>query len=117
MEHPKIEILWNTTVEKVKGDRLVRSLILKNLVTNELSEQEAGGLFFAIGHQPNTAFLNGQLQTNPVGYLVVKPGTTRTSVDGVFAAGDVQDAIYRQAVSAAGSGCMAALDAERWLSE
>ncbi len=117
MSHPKIEILWNSGVEKVMGDKFVRSLLLKNLVTGEISEREAGGLFFAIGHQPNTSFLNGQLETNPVGYIVVKPGTTRTSREGVFAAGDVQDAIYRQAVSAAGSGCMAALDAERWLSE
>jgi thioredoxin reductase (NADPH) len=115
--HPKIEILWNSGVEKVTGDKVVKNLALKNLKTGDVVELEAGGLFFAIGHQPNTQFLNGQLETNEVGYIVVEPNSTRTSVEGVFACGDVQDPTYRQAVTAAGSGCMAALDAERWLSE
>ncbi len=116
LKHPKIEVLWNSAIERVMGDRIVRKVLLKNLVTGAVEERPAGGVFFAIGHQPNTAFLNGQLALNPAGYVVVKPGTTLTQIPGVFAAGDVQDPTYRQAVTAAGSGCMAALDAERWLS-
>ncbi len=115
IKHPKIKILWNHAVEKVLGDTLVRSVLLKNLSTGQLYEQEAAGLFFAIGHKPNTDFLSGQLATRPNGYLSVKPGSSCTNIEGVFAAGDVQDPIYRQAVTAAGSGCMAALDAEKWL--
>ena len=114
--HPKIEILWNSAIDKISGDQLVRKVRLKNLVTGKVEEREAAGVFFAIGHQPNTGFLGGQLKLHETGYVVVKPGTTYTSVEGVFAAGDVQDHVYRQAVTAAGSGCMAALDAERWLS-
>lgn len=117
LKHPKIEILWNSAIEKVSGDQVVRSVLLKNLQIGTAEEIEAGGVFFAIGHQPNTEFLHGQLETNQVGYITVEPGSTRTSVRGVFACGDVQDPTYRQAVTAAGSGCMAALDAERWLSE
>lgn len=116
-KHPKIELLWNRGLEKVTGDQIVRKVVLKNLLTGELEEREAGGVFFAIGHQPNTGFLKGQIDLNPAGYIVVKKGTTLTTVEGVFAAGDVQDPHYRQAVTAAGTGCMAALDAERWLSE
>ena len=114
LKHPKIEILWNSTLEKVEGDQIVRKVTLKNHETNSLDEREAGGVFFAIGHQPNTQFLQGQLQTDKAAYVVVQKGT-HTSIEGVFAAGDVQDHVYRQAVTAAGSGCMAALDAERWL--
>lgn len=117
MKHPKIEILWNSAIEKVTGDNVVQGVLLKNIETGETEEKEAGGVFFAIGHQPNTEFLQGVLKTNAVGYLLVEPGSTRTSIEGVFACGDVQDPTYRQAVTAAGSGCMAALDAERWLSE
>lgn len=115
LEHPKIEILWNQVLEKVEGSEVVESVTLRNINTNELSKRNAAGVFFAIGHTPNTAFLNGQLETDNSGYLIVKPYSTYTNVEGVFAAGDVQDKIYRQAISAAGSGCMAALDAERWL--
>lgn len=117
LKHPKIEILWNSAIEKISGDQVVKKVLVKNLATGAAEEREAGGVFFAIGHQPNTGFLNGQLNTNETGYVLVRPGTTYTSVEGVFAAGDVQDPTYRQAVTAAGSGCMAALDAERWLSE
>lgn len=117
IHHPKIEILWNSAVTLVEGDKVLRSVTIKNFETGVEEKREAGGLFFAVGHTPNTAFLNGQLELHPNQYLVVKPGTSYTSVEGVFAAGDVQDWNYRQAITAAGSGCMAAIDAERWLSE
>lgn len=117
LKHPKIEILWNSAIEKISGDRVVQSISLKNLAQETKEEREAGGVFFAIGHQPNTPFLNGQLKTDETGYIVVQQGSTQTSCEGVFAAGDVQDKKYRQAITAAGSGCMAALDAERWLNE
>ena len=116
MKHPKIEILWNSAIEKISGDEVVKKVLIRNLAENREEEKEAGGVFFAIGHQPNTGFLNGQLEMNGAGYLIVHGGT-RASVEGVFAAGDVQDWIYRQAVTAAGTGCMAALDAEKWLTE
>ena len=116
LKHHKIEVLWNSVIEKISGDQVVRKILLKNLVSGKVEEREAAGVFFAIGHQPNTDFLAGQLETTDTGYLVVRPGSTYTNIEGVFAAGDVQDHIYRQAVTAAGSGCMAALDAERWLS-
>lgn len=117
LSHPKIEILWNCVIDQISGDQVVQKVRIKNVETKAEEEREAGGVFFAIGHQPNTAFLQGQLQLNEVGYIVVQPGSMRTSREGVFAAGDVQDPIYRQAVTAAGTGCMAALDAERWLNE
>ncbi len=116
LDHPKIEVLWNHVLEKVSGDTVVRSVTLKNVLTGASSEHTAGGLFFAIGHQPNTGFLGGQVELEPNGYIKVVKGTSCTNIGGVFAAGDVQDPHYRQAVTAAGSGCMAALDAERWLS-
>ncbi len=114
-EHPKIEILWNKVVEEFVGDSVLVSLRLKDTKSAQMSELKVSGAFEAIGHVPNTSFLAGQLQTSDTGYIVTKPGSTAASVDGVFAAGDVQDSKYRQAVTAAGSGCMAALDAERWL--
>ena len=114
LKHPKIEVLWNSSIVKISGDQVVRKVSLK--IDEKIEEREAGGVFFAIGHKPNTDFLKGQLQTNDVGYILVKNGSMRTSCEGVFAAGDVQDPAYRQAVTAAGTGCMAALDAERWLS-
>jgi thioredoxin reductase (NADPH) len=116
IKHPKIEILWNTVVDEVQGKKIVEHVILHNVQTNKKRTEPAGGLFFAIGHAPNTDFLQGQVPLTPTGYIIVRPGTTLTSVEGLFAAGDVQDPYYRQAVTAAGSGCMAALDAERWLS-
>lgn len=115
MENPKIEIVWNHILTKVEGEEVVKSITLQDVQTKNLSKRNAGGVFFAIGHQPNTAFLEGQLETDHHGYLIVKPRSTHTNIEGVFATGDVQDPIYRQAITAAGSGCMAALDAERWL--
>jgi thioredoxin reductase (NADPH) len=115
-KHPKIEIIWNHVLIQVEGDNVVRSVILQDVQTKKETKREAGGVFFAIGHEPNTAFLGGQVELHPNGYIKVVPTTTRTNVEGVFAAGDVQDHVYRQAITAAGSGCMAALDAERWLS-
>lgn len=117
MHHPKVEVIWNHVLDKVEGDTVVTRVILKDVNTGQEMKRDAGGVFFAIGHTPNTAFLKGQVELEPNGYLKVKPGTSYTNIEGVFAAGDVQDHVYRQAVTAAGSGCMAALDAERWLSE
>jgi thioredoxin reductase (NADPH) len=118
MEHPKIEILWNKVVEEFLGDgKQLRGLKLKDTVTGSLSELSVAGCFEAIGHLPNTGFLNGQLETNELGYIKTIPGSTQCGIPGVFVAGDVQDSKYRQAITAAGSGCMAALEAERWLSE
>lgn len=116
LNHPKIRVAWNTTVTDVLGDDFITGLRLKNTVTGEESEMAAGGLFLAIGHTPNTAFLDGQVTTNEAGYIVpTVPFRTNTNVEGVFAAGDVIDDYYRQAITSAGTGCMAALDAERWL--
>ncbi len=117
LNHPKIELIWNHVLEKVDGDMIVTGVELKDVTNGQVTKREAGGVFFAIGHVPNTGFLKNQIELEPNGYLKVKAGSSYTSVEGVFAAGDVQDHIYRQAVTAAGSGCMAALDAERWLSE
>lgn len=115
LNHPKIEVLWDSVLSQVEGDSVVRSVTLQNLKTGEERKWEAAGVFFAIGHEPNTAFLKGQVELHENRYIKVVAGTSKTSVEGVFAAGDVQDHVYRQAISAAGSGCMAALDAERWL--
>jgi thioredoxin reductase (NADPH) len=116
-ENQKIEFLWNSIVVAAHGDTLLRRITLQSTKDDQKHELEVGGLFFAIGHVPATAFLKGQLLLDDQGYIITKPGTTQTSVDGVFAAGDVQDKRYRQAVTAAGSGCMAAMDAEHWLQE
>ncbi|KAJ1718939.1 thioredoxin-disulfide reductase [Coemansia erecta] len=118
INHPKITVLWNTHVIEAKGDdRVLTHVVLQDAKTKETRNLDVSGLFYAIGHTPNTAFLNGQLTTDETGYLVVKPGTSLTNVQGVFAAGDVHDKRYRQAITAAGSGCMAALDAEKYLEE
>lgn len=116
-ENPKISFVWNTEIQEILGDKSVRGVLLKNSKTGETSELPCEGFFVAIGHEPNTAFLRGQLDLDEKGYLVMphRP-TTRTSVPGVFGAGDVQDVIYRQAITAAASGCQAAIDAERYLS-
>ncbi|HEY1652804.1 MAG TPA: thioredoxin-disulfide reductase [Acidimicrobiales bacterium] len=111
----KIEFKWNSTVIDIDGDTKVSGLRLRDTVTGEESELDATGLFVAIGHEPNTALLKGQLELDGMGYVRTFDDTTRTSVDGVFACGDVQDHYYRQAITSAGSGCMASIDAERWL--
>ena len=117
LKHPKIEMIWNHVLDQVEGDKVVTGVVLKDIHTGKKMQRDAGGVFFAIGHTPNTAFLKESVELEPNGYVKVKAGSSYTNIEGVFAAGDVQDHVYRQAVSAAGSGCMAALDAERWLSE
>jgi thioredoxin reductase (NADPH) len=114
LKNPKITFAWNSTVEDVLGENVVAGVRLKDTKTGEERELEADGLFIAIGYTPNTAFLKNQLELRETGYLVVHD-RTRTSVDGVFAAGDVEDYHYRQAITAASGGCMAAMDAEKWL--
>lgn len=117
-DNPKIEIMWNTNAVEVLGDgRLLNAVRVRNNASGAEQEIQAGGLFYAIGHEPNTGFLAGQLEMDETGYLITDGKSTRTSVEGVFAAGDVQDKVYRQAVTAAGTGCMAALEAERFISE
>ncbi|KAL9228146.1 hypothetical protein vseg_003757 [Gypsophila vaccaria] len=121
MENEKVEVVWNTVVEAAKGGgeggKVLGGLVLRDVGSGVVREVKVSGLFFAIGHEPATRFLEGQLELDGDGYVVTKPGTTLTSVEGVFAAGDVQDKKYRQAVTAAGTGCMAALDAEHYLQE
>jgi thioredoxin reductase (NADPH) len=116
-KNPKISFMWDSDVVEVLGvdEQKVRGAKVRNLKTGVITEHAVDGIFVAIGHQPNTAFLKGVLPMDERGYLVIEPGTTRTPIPGVFAAGDVADPTYRQAVTAAGTGCMAALDAERWL--
>jgi thioredoxin reductase (NADPH) len=117
LEHPNIRFEWNSAVTEVKDVQKgeVTGVTLKNLVNGETKELAIKGLFIAIGHTPNTQIFQGQLALDANGYIKTKPGTTQTSIEGVFAAGDVQDHVYRQAVTAAGTGCMAAIEAERWL--
>ena len=118
LDHPKIEVLWSSVVVEATGDgRKLTGVKVKNLATNKVCDVAVGGLFFAIGHEPASKFLGGQLATDGDGYIVTKPGTVETSVPGVFAAGDVQDKKWRQAITAAGTGCMAALSAEHYLVE
>ncbi|KAJ7465066.1 thioredoxin reductase [Mycena latifolia] len=118
LNNPKVTVLWNTVATACEGDGdLLQSLRIKNLQTSEETSLPVNGLFYAIGHEPATALVRGQLQTDVDGYIVTVPGTTQTSVKGVFAAGDVQDKRYRQAITSAGTGCMAALEAERLIAE
>jgi thioredoxin reductase (NADPH) len=117
LNHPKIGVLWDSTVVEVVGDSLVTGARIRNIKTGEVADFAADGVFVAIGHDPNTKVFDGDLDLDEDGYVVTEPGTTLTSVEGVFAAGDVADKIYRQAVTAAGMGCQAALDAQRWLHE
>ncbi len=114
-KNPKIKFIWNTIVTRVEGDKKVTGVRLRDVVTGKERVLDCGGLFIAIGHTPNTELFKGQLAMDENGYLVVEEGSSRTNVPGVFAAGDVADHVYRQAVTAAGMGCIAALDAERYL--
>jgi thioredoxin reductase (NADPH) len=116
-DHPKINVLWDSVVDEIVGETLVTGAKIRNVKTDEVTDFTADGLFVAIGHTPNTKVFSGSLELDEAGYIMTEPGTTVTSVDGVFAAGDVTDKIYRQAVTAAGMGCQAALDAQRWLHE
>jgi thioredoxin reductase (NADPH) len=114
-KNPKISFLMNTVVEQILGTEKVSGVRLRNSTTNEVTEMTTDGVFAAIGHAPNTAIFKDFLTLDQKNYIVIQPGSTKTNVEGVFAAGDVADHYYRQAVTAAGTGCMAALDAERWL--
>lgn len=114
-DNPKIEFAWNTVVDDILGDATVTGLRLRDSVTDELRELQVSGVFVAIGHKPNSGLFAGQLDMDDNGYLVTGPDRSTTNIEGVFACGDVQDHRYRQAITAAASGCMAAIDAERWL--
>jgi len=113
----KIAFAWNSVVDEILGDEFVTGVRLRDVHTGEKRELPVEAVFVAIGHEPNTVFLRGRLELDDVGYIKVEAGTSRTSVEGVFACGDVMDPTYRQAITAAGTGCMAAIDAERWLAE
>ncbi|HEX4923270.1 MAG TPA: thioredoxin-disulfide reductase [Bdellovibrionales bacterium] len=116
LKNPKVEPVWNSTVDEIFGDgKLVKGIRVKDVNTGATREIALEGVFVAIGHQPNSQLFKGQLDMTDVGYIKTKPHSSYTSVDGVFACGDLQDHVYRQAITAAGSGCMAAIDAERWL--
>lgn len=117
LNHPKIKVMWNTVLEDVVGDQLVEGVKLKNVSSNETFEKKVEGVFIAIGHKPNTDIFKDHIEMNDVGYITTKPDCTYTSVEGVFASGDAADHVYRQAVTAAGTGCMAAIDCERWLEQ
>ena len=112
-----VEILWNTVTEEVLGKDQVEAVRVKNTVTNEVTDLKVSAFFVAIGHKPNTDIFKGYINMDDTGYILTEKGTSRTNIEGVFASGDVQDKDYRQAITAAGSGCMAALDAERYLAE
>jgi len=115
-ENSKIKFLWNSVVEDIKGGKKIADVIVRNIDDGKELKIPVGGLFVAIGHEPNTAIFKGQLEMDDRGYIILK-NQTKTSIEGVFAAGDVHDYRYRQAVTAAGFGCMAALDVEKWLTE
>ena len=115
LDHPKIEVVWDSVVKQINGDSVVSGVTLENVQTGETTDLATDGVFVAIGHDPNTSVFTDALELDDDGYIVTDPGATTTSVHGVFAAGDVSDKVYRQAVTAAGMGCMAALDAERLL--
>jgi thioredoxin reductase (NADPH) len=116
MNTPNIKVYWNTEAEEVLGENKVEAVRILNNKTGTKTDIPVSAFFVAIGHEPNSGIFKEWLDMDEAGYLLTQPGTSKTNIEGVFAAGDVQDKIYRQAVTAAGSGCMAALDAERWLS-
>ncbi|KAF9577486.1 thioredoxin-disulfide reductase, partial [Lunasporangiospora selenospora] len=116
LKHPKVTVHFNTAPLETKGDgKLLQSLVLQDTITKETRSMDANGLFYAIGHTPATSLFKDQIDLDEDGYIKTIPGSTVTNIPGVFAAGDVQDKRYRQAVTSAGTGCMAALDSERWL--
>lgn len=115
LKNPKIEVMWNTEVEEIVGEKFVTGAKIRNLHTKDARLLDVQGVFLAIGHKPNTELFKGVLDLDETGYIKTMPHSSYTSISGVFAAGDVQDHVYRQAITAAGSGCMAAIDAERWL--
>jgi thioredoxin reductase (NADPH) len=119
ISNPKISFRYNATVDDIIGsqEKGVESVILRDTKTDEVQEEDCDGIFMAIGHVPNTTLFKGTIDLDESGYVITKPDSTHTNIDGVFACGDVQDHVYRQAVTAAGSGCMAAIDAERWLEQ
>jgi thioredoxin reductase (NADPH) len=117
MKNPKIQVMWNTTVEEIIGEKFVTGLRLKDVAGGAVRDFPVQGLFLAIGHKPNTELFMGMLELDETGYIVTRSHSSYTSIPGVFAAGDVQDHVYRQAITAAGTGCMAAIDAERWLEQ
>lgn len=114
-KNEKIEFMLNQTIQEIKGDKNVTSVVLKNTQTGELAEKNIDGVFLAIGHTPNTSIFKNKIELDDSGYVLTEPGTTKTDIPGVFACGDVQDKTYRQAITAAGSGCMAAIDTEKYL--
>ncbi|MCD4658177.1 MAG: thioredoxin-disulfide reductase [Planctomycetes bacterium] len=115
--HEKVVMVWDSVLDEIYGEKRVEGVKIKNVKTGEITDKKVAGVFMAIGHTPNTEIFKGQIALDDVGYIQVKPGLTYTNVDGVFACGDVMDSRYRQAITAAGTGCMAAIDAERWLAE
>lgn len=117
LSHEKIKVLWDTVVEEIKGEKEVEAITIKNVKTGESKDLDVQGFFVAIGHKPNTDIFEGQIDRDETGYILTKPDSTHTNIEGVYACGDAQDHVYRQAVTAAGTGCMAAMDAERWLAE
>jgi thioredoxin reductase (NADPH) len=117
INHPKVQISWETHVVEALGDKIINKIKTRHAKTNKERLIDVSGLFYAVGHTPNTDFLNGQISLDDAGYILTKPGTTQTNIPGVFACGDVQDKHYRQAITAAGSGCMAAIEVDRYLKE
>ncbi len=118
LENPKVDVAWNSVVEEILGDKVVQGIVLRNVNDDTLTKlDDVTGVFMAIGHKPNTDLFKGVLEMDDVGYIQTHARSTHTNVEGIFACGDAQDSVYRQAITAAGTGCMAALDAERWLAE
>jgi len=115
LDNPKIEVMWNSTIDEYRGEDMLSSVVIKDTVTGETREVPTEGVFMGIGHTPNTMIFKDQLELDTAGYIITKPDVTETSIPGVFACGDVQDSKYRQAITAAGSGCQAALDVEHYL--